>query len=377
MQNRKVLLEIKHLAKKYGDLAPLQDVNCTVESGEVISVIGPSGTGKSTFLRCINRLEIPDSGEVYFSGTLMSDNRKQLRETRRKIGMVFQSFNLFSNMTVLENLTVCPIMLKGLGRKEAEAKARSMLETVGLAGRENNYPDELSGGQKQRVAIARTLCMDPDLLLLDEPTSALDPAMVDEVHSVIRDLASRGYTMLIVTHEMRFAENVSSRVFFMSDGRIYEEGSPEQIFHHPEKEKTRIFVNRLKTCEIVFQHPQIDYAKTIAELAAFCHKQSMGIRTANLVTRIFEEAVFELLQTHETAFPVRFTVECGDAGQSPAVSICYQGDEFDPLKDDDLLSVRILKGTTSKAEYSFVEGENRLYFLLPAKDTLVETRKIM
>ena len=259
MQNRKVLLEIKHLAKKYGDLAPLQDVNCTVESGEVISVIGPSGTGKSTFLRCINRLEIPDSGEVYFSGTLMSDNRKQLRETRRKIGMVFQSFNLFSNMTVLE-------------------------------GRENNYPDELSGGQKQRVAIARTLCMDPDLLLLDEPTSALDPAMVDEVHSVIRDLASRGYTMLIVTHEMRFAENVSSRVFFMSDGRIYEEGSPEQIFHHPEKEKTRIFVNRLKTCEIVFQHPQIDYAKTIAELAAFCHKQSMGIRTVNLVTRIFEES---------------------------------------------------------------------------------------
>ena len=275
MQNRKVLLEIKHLAKKYGDLAPLQDVNCTVESGEVISVIGPSGTGKSTFLRCINRLEIPDSGEVYFSGILMSDNRKQLRETRRKIGMVFQSFNLFSNMTVLENLTVCPITLKGLGRKEAEAKARSMLETVGLAGRENNYPDELSGGQKQRVAIARTLCMDPDLLLLDEPTSALDPAMVDEVHSVIRDLASRGYTMLIVTHEMRFAENVSSRVFFMSDGRIYEEGSPEQIFHHPEKEKTRIFVNRLKTCEIVFQHPQIDYAKTIAELAAFCHKQKL------------------------------------------------------------------------------------------------------
>lgn len=201
--------------------------------------------------------------------------------------------------------------------------------------------------------------------------------MVDEVHSVIRDLASRGYTMLIVTHEMRFAENVSSRVFFMSDGRIYEEGSPEQIFHHPEKEKTRIFVNRLKTCEIVFQHPQIDYAKTIAELAAFCHKQSMGIRTVNLVTRIFEEAVFELLHTHETAFPVRFTVECGDAGQSPDVSICYQGDEFDSLKDDDLLSVRILKGTTSKAEYSFVEGENRLYFLLPAKDTLVETRKIM
>ncbi|MDO5131966.1 MAG: amino acid ABC transporter ATP-binding protein [Eubacteriales bacterium] len=365
MKEKEVLLEIKHLSKKYGDIVPLRDVSCTIRNGEVISVIGPSGTGKSTFLRCINRLETPDSGEVIFSGNPMSGDKKRLREARRKIGMVFQSFNLFSNMTVLENLTVGPVTLNGLSGEEANAKAQSMLETVGLAGRGDYYPDELSGGQKQRVAIARTLCMDPELLLLDEPTSALDPGMIDEVNSVIRDLASRGYTMLIVTHEMRFAENVSNRIFFMSDGIIYEEGTPDKIFHHPEKEKTRVFIKRLKTHETLFEHPQIDYAKTIADLAVFCHKQSMSIRTANLVTQVFEEAVFELLQTREEAFPVRFEVECGEAGKNCAVFVYYKGDAYDPLKDEDLLPVRILKGTTEKAEHTFENGENRMVFLLP------------
>ena len=245
MQNRKVLLEIKHLAKKYGDLAPLQDVNCTVESGEVISVIGPSGTGKSTFLRCINRLEIPDSGEVYFSGILMSDNRKQLRETRRKIGMVFQLFNLFDNLSVLKNVTIGPLKVLKADPVKTDAKARELLKRVGLESKIDAYPSQLSGGQKQRVAIARTLAMDPEVILFDEATSALDPEMVGEVLQIMRQLANDGMTMVVVTHEMGFAREVGDRVVFMADGYIVEEGNPRDVINNPQHQRTKDFLSKM------------------------------------------------------------------------------------------------------------------------------------
>ena len=215
MIQEELLLEVQHLRKSFGDTTPLRDVNFAVRKGDVISIIGPSGTGKSTLLRCINRLETPDAGKVIIRGEEMTASPKVIRRLRQNLGMVFQSFNLFSNMDVLGNITLGPMMLRGISKDKAEEKAKELLSMVGLLEKASYYPEELSGGQKQRVAIARALAMEPEILLLDEPTSALDPRMVDEVLWCIRQLADQGYTMLIVTHEMRFAEHVSNRIFYI------------------------------------------------------------------------------------------------------------------------------------------------------------------
>ena len=228
MNNEDIILQVQHLSKSYGQVQPLRDVNCTIRRGEVVSIIGPSGTGKSTFLRCINRIETPTSGRILINGEEMTGDAAVIRRLRRHIGMVFQSFNLFSNMNVLENIALGPVMLRKVSKPEAERTARALLDMVGLADHADYWPEVLSGGQKQRIAIARALAMEPEILLFDEPTSALDPRMVDEVLYVIRQLAAQNYTMLIVTHEMRFAEHVSSRVFYMDEGVIYEDGTPEQ-----------------------------------------------------------------------------------------------------------------------------------------------------
>lgn len=236
---------VQHLRKVYGSNVVLKDVNAEIREGEVVSVIGPSGTGKSTFLRCLNRLEAPDSGRITVAGVEVTSAQTDLAAVRRQMGMVFQSFNLFGNRTVLGNITSAPIDLLGLSSAAANQRAYELLARVGLADKAQAIPDELSGGQKQRVAIARALAMNPRVLLFDEPTSALDPTMVDEVLSVIRQLAKSGMTMVIVTHEMGFAREVSSRVFYMDEGIIYEEGSPEDIFARPQKPRTREFVGRV------------------------------------------------------------------------------------------------------------------------------------
>ena len=224
------MIKVSNLKKSYGITPVLTDVNAEISKGEVISVIGPSGTGKSTFLRCLNLLEKPDSGEILFDGENLLSDTTDISRIRQKVGMVFQSFNLFDHLNVMHNLTIAPVKLLGMSKTEASAKAVETLKKVGLAEKANNYPDELSGGQKQRVAIARCLMMNPEVILFDEPTSALDPTMVSEVLSVIRNLAKTGITMIIVTHEMDFARDVSDRVFYMDKGVIFESGSPEQIF---------------------------------------------------------------------------------------------------------------------------------------------------
>ena len=242
------VISIAHLKKAYPNVTPLKDVNTEIRQGDVISIIGPSGTGKSTLLRCLNRLEEPTDGEIRVLGQAMTGaGPRELSAIRRRMGMVFQSFHLFPHLTVMENIMLAPVELLGLSRQDAYSRGLELLQSVGLAEKALNYPDELSGGQKQRVAIARTLAMNPDIVLFDEPTSALDPTMVGEVLSVIRNLASQGLTMLIVTHEMKFARDVSTRVFYMDQGVIYEEGSPEQIFEHPATDRCRTFVHRLKT----------------------------------------------------------------------------------------------------------------------------------
>ena len=239
------MISVEHLSKSFEGLDVLKDVNCEIDKGEVICVIGPSGAGKSTFLRCLNMLEKPTSGRIIFEGADLTDKHTDLNLHRQKMGMVFQQFNLFPHMTVLDNLTCAPIMLKKEPKEKAEARAMDLLARVGLADRAGAWPSQLSGGQKQRVAIVRALAMEPDVMLFDEPTSALDPEMVGEVLDVMKKLAQEGMTMVVVTHEMGFAREVGSRILFMADGKLLEEGTPDAVFNHPQNPRLQDFLSKV------------------------------------------------------------------------------------------------------------------------------------
>jgi len=239
------VIEIKHLAKHFGDLEVLKDISLTINKGEVVTIIGPSGSGKSTLLRCLNLLEQPDGGSILFDGVDIVGGQVKIENIRKNACMVFQHFNLFKNMTVLENMTYAPRVVNKLSKEEARDKALKLLEKVGLSNKAAEYPSRLSGGQKQRVAIARALAMEPEVLLLDEPTSALDPEMVKEVLDVIKELAHTGITMVLVTHEMGFARDVSSVVHFMDEGVLVESGQPEEFFAHPKTERARKFLSTI------------------------------------------------------------------------------------------------------------------------------------
>ena len=239
------MIKVEHLYKSFGKLEVLKDISVDIQNGEVIAIIGPSGSGKSTFLRCLNKLEEPTAGAIYINDENLMDDETNINKIREKVGMVFQHFNLFPHKTVLENLTLSPLKIKNAKLDEINEKAMGLLKKVGLADKANSYPDQLSGGQKQRIAIARTLAMDPEIILFDEPTSALDPEMIKEVLDVMRELADEGMTMIIVTHEMGFAKNVADRVFFMDRGTILEDDSPEIIFGNPKHERTKEFLNKV------------------------------------------------------------------------------------------------------------------------------------
>ncbi|NQG96907.1 amino acid ABC transporter ATP-binding protein [Streptococcus suis] len=239
------IISIRNLHKYFGKNEVLKGIDLDIQQGQVVVIIGPSGSGKSTFLRTMNLLEVPTKGTVTFEGVDITDKSNDIFKMREKMGMVFQQFNLFPNMTVLENITLSPIKTKGVAKAEAEAKAEELLEKVGLPDKAQAYPQSLSGGQQQRIAIARGLAMDPDVLLFDEPTSALDPEMVGEVLAVMQDLAKSGMTMVIVTHEMGFAREVADRVIFMDGGVIVEDGTPEEVFEHTKEERTKDFLSKV------------------------------------------------------------------------------------------------------------------------------------
>ena len=241
----KVKIHVSHLKKSFGKLEVLKDISNDIYEGEVVVIIGPSGSGKSTFLRCLNRLEDITGGEVVVDGVNITDKKVNINQFRENIGMVFQHFNLFPHMDVLRNITLAPVDLKKMSKEEAQKKGMDLLMRVGLEEKAKVYPPQLSGGQKQRVAIARALAMNPDIMLFDEPTSALDPEMVGEVLQVMKELAREGMTMLVVTHEIGFAREVASRVIFMDDGYIVEEGTPEEIFNHPKEPRTIDFLNKV------------------------------------------------------------------------------------------------------------------------------------
>ncbi|SHI87061.1 amino acid ABC transporter ATP-binding protein [Pseudobutyrivibrio xylanivorans] len=245
VDKNEVKISVKNLKKTFGDLEVLKDISTDVHKGEVLCIIGPSGSGKSTFLRCLNKLEKPTGGSIIVNGEDIVDKKVNINKVRENIGMVFQHFNLFNNLNIIDNLTLAPVQLKKCSKEEAQERAKKMLARVGLAEKASSFPSQLSGGQKQRVAIARALCMQPDIMLFDEPTSALDPEMVGEVLQVMKDLAAEGMTMVIVTHEMGFAREVADRVIFMDGGYIIEEGTPQEVLGAPKEARTIDFLNKV------------------------------------------------------------------------------------------------------------------------------------
>lgn len=352
------LIRIEHLKKVYPNVTPLEDVNAVIRRGEVITIIGPSGTGKSTLLRCINRLEAQTAGKVVIFGQDTSDKKTKMQLLRRRTGMVFQSFNLFGHLTVIENIIMAPVALKGMSKQQAYENGMRLLRSVGMASKALSYPDELSGGQKQRVAIARTLAMDPEIVLFDEPTSALDPTMVSEVLSVIRSLAKKGLTMMIVTHEMKFARDVSTRIFYMDQGEIYEDGTPEQIFDAPQKERTRQFVQRLKVMDIRIDSLDYDFVEINNLLEQFGRKNLISQRNILRMQSIFEELCVQTLLPHlGEHFLLNMMVEFSNEESMIDVTIRYDGPALNPLTQDDDLAIMIVKGSCSKIDYRTVSDK--------------------
>ena len=327
------MIEVKHLRKEFENVTPLEDVNAVIEDGDVISIIGPSGTGKSTFLRCLNQLEEATSGEIIVDGTDILKDKSNMPEHRKDMGMVFQSFNLFSHKMIIENIMYAPVKVLGKSRQEAYDEGMELLDTVGLKDKALSYPDELSGGQKQRVAIARALAMHPKVRLFDEPTSALDPTMVSEVLDVMRNIAKTGVTMLIVTHEMKFAKDVSTRVFYMDEGRIYEEGTPEQIFENPQKDKTKRFIFRIRSWEWEIESASFDLYEMMASLTSFCQRQYFTERSVDALQHVIEEVlVGELLpairsSSRDDKWKLLVSVSAGEEGKNVTVTFDTSGCE--------------------------------------------------
>ncbi|MEI6050925.1 MAG: amino acid ABC transporter ATP-binding protein [Bacteroidota bacterium] len=355
------MISIRNLSKHFGELVVLKDVSAEIQKGEVISIIGPSGTGKSTLLRCLNLLEKPTGGSVYFDGISLLDKKTNVPEIRQKMGMVFQSFNLYAHLTILENLTIGPVKLLGKKKAETNKKAFELLKLVGLAEKAYNFPDELSGGQKQRVAIARCLAMEPEVMLFDEPTSALDPTMVSEVLAVIRRLVREGMTMIIVTHEMEFARNISSRIFYMDEGVIYEEGTPQQIFDNPQREKTKTFIHRIRSYRYHISSINYDLYALQGEMESFCEKHILPKKVNGYAQLIAEEVLglqsdfsdIDLsLSYSEKAGSLELVCECSGMAANP-----FAEGTADNVNDIGLV---LIKGLCKSVDYKYENGKNIL-----------------
>ena len=352
------MIKINHLRKEYPNVTPLKDVTTEIHKGDVISIIGPSGTGKSTLIRCINLLETPTSGEIWVGDQCITDPKCDINKIRQKMGMVFQSFNLFHHMNIIENIMAAPMDLLKKPKQQAYDDGMKLLRMVGLADKAFNYPDELSGGQKQRVAIARTLAMEPEIILLDEPTSALDPTMVGEVQAVIRDLARQGLTMMIVTHEMRFAREVANRVFYMDEGGIYEDGTPEQIFDNPQKENTIRFIRHIKSFTKRITSKDFDFIGFNTSLEEFGRKNQISQRAIYRAQSVFEElAVQIILPQFSEKFIMDVVVDYSQDEDVVTMMIKYDGKGFNPMDSENLLSLKLAQNAAKSIEYSYHADE--------------------
>jgi len=355
------MIKTVQLEKRFGDLTVLKGIDVEIGKGEVIAVIGPSGTGKSTFLRCLNLLEEPSGGKIFIDGVDILDKNADVPKIRQKMGMVFQSFNLFQHLSVLDNLTIGPCKLLGRDRAEAERRAVELLKMVGLAEKAASFADELSGGQKQRVAIARCLSMDPEVILFDEPTSALDPTMVSEVLAVIRRLAKEGMTMVIVTHEMDFARDVASRIFYMDEGGVYEEGPPRQIFENPQREKTRAFVNRVRSFNYHIDSPDFDLYQMNAAIEQFCEKHVLSPKTTGNILLLVEELLI-LQKGGARTMDVDLRIAYSEKLNDIEIDFTSGGDEENLLEqaEPDDLGVMIIRNKAGRIEYQREGDRNRL-----------------
>ncbi len=359
------MITVRNLVKKFGDVEVLKDINTEINKGEVISIIGASGGGKSTFLRCLNLLERPTSGEIIVNGVNLLDPATDVAAVRQNMNMVFQSFNLFDHMTALENLTLAPIKLKGMSRKAAEERCMELLRTVGLAERAHYFPQELSGGQKQRVAIARCMAMNPEIILFDEPTSALDPTMVAEVLAVIRKLAKQGLTMLIVTHEMDFARDVSNRVFYMDDGRIHEEGPPEQIFDNPQQERTLAFIHHTRTWRHTFHSPDVDPFAIHGEIRVFGEKQFLSRHAIYNLQLLSEELLQQLMPQLREGKTFEFAVQYSEEEGTLTAFLTMPPDTPNPLgavNEKNALSISLIEYLAADIDYQQNDDCARLVF---------------
>ncbi len=359
------MIQINNLSKSFGKLSVLENISTEINKGDVISIIGPSGCGKSTFMRCINLMEKPTKGEIIIDGNNILAKNADVYGLRKKMGMVFQSFNLFPHLMIIENIMLAPVSLRKLSRQQAYEEGIGYLEMVGLGAKAMAFPDELSGGQKQRAAIARALAMRPEILLLDEPTSALDPTMVSEVLAVIRKLAASGMTMMIVTHEMKFAKDVSGRVFYMDEKGIYEDGTPAQIFNAPQKSKTRAFIKKISSFVYDIQGKGFDLYELQARVEGFLAKQMFPQGRIRNIQLVCEELLSGILLRRFPDAWIALTVEYSDTSGEVTVQADFAGAVYDFKSDaSDEMSLAIIKKFTKDISATHTEGKNTLQLVL-------------
>ncbi len=362
-------IEIKHLKKSFDDNTVLKNFSLTIEQGEVVSLIGPSGTGKSTLIRCINKMIVPDGGDIVIDSESILSKEYNIYELRRRIGMVFQSYNLFSHLTVIENIVIPQVDILKRSKSESYKIAMDLLKRVGLLEKYLAYPDDLSGGQKQRVAIARALALNPDVIMLDEPTSALDPTTVGEVESVILKLAKSGKTIILITHQLELAKKISSRVIFMSNGMVLEEGTPEEIFDNPKQELTKRFVRSLKCLDLNISTKTYDFIESINKIKVFCNNSNIPSQVTYNLMLAFEEIVHNhLIDELDTDLKILYSLTFDDKTNEISLDIFYNGKEFNPfaLNDESMNLIKKIFVSTYEIprgnEYS-----NRLSLRLKSK----------
>ena len=354
------VIRIEHLRKCFGDKDVLKDINAEIEKGDVISLIGPSGTGKTTLLRCLIGLETVTDGKIYLYDQDITGNDKKAESLRLSMGMVFQNYNLFEHRTVIENVMMAPVQNLKISRQKAYAEAIQLLASAGLSGRELEYPSQLSGGQKQRVAIVRTMAMHQEILLVDEPTAALDPAMAREIGSMLRSLSRSGYTILMVTHDMELAKTISNRIFFMDEGVIYEQGTVDEIFNHPKRQKTYAYVQQLRSFRYNITSRNFDFYAFGAELAEFGSNSALSRRQQYALSFTAEELLMQSILPHLIKEPnISFSVSIPQNTKYIDVHIDYSGEEFNAMENCDEYASTLINHWAQESSFSF-DGKNHL-----------------
>lgn len=366
------IIEVRGLKKSFDALEVLRGVDLTVEAGERIAIIGGSGCGKSVFLRCLELLEIPNAGQIFIDGEEITAPKVDIDKIRRKLGMVWQKFNLFTHMNVMENLTVAPIKLLGMTKDEAQKKAMDLLAQVGLTSKAEVYPEFLSGGQQQRIAICRSLMMNPKVILFDEPTSALDPTMVGEVLAVIRMLAKQDLTMIIVTHEMNFAREVATRILFFADGEIYEQGTPKEIFDAPKRPKTIAFIHKQKYFSYEISERNFDLMEMQGGIQMFAEKYGLIARRTNRLQLCCEELIYDMFDNacEGDAIKISLDVTYAEIDNSVEIKFTCAGKQHNPLDknfdefDEKNLGAAILHNLAQNYSYEYSDGVNKINFVM-------------